>query len=134
VVESALSQPFMFVTRDADTMEQELARQDPEKRREAIDEQMSSIQATLDRPHSTGYLVEIHGLFHFNATDLPLWTPLTSAIGLTGPIDAARAHRTINAYTLAFFDRHLVGRAAPLLDGPSPDYPEVAFSVHRPGN
>ena len=134
VVESGLTQPFMFITRDVATMEQELASQDPEKRRESIDEQMDSIQAALGRLQGTGYLVEIHGLYHFNATDLPLWTPLTSAIGFTGPIDASRAHRIINAYTLAFFDRHLRGQAAPLLDGPSPDYPEVAFAVHRPGN
>jgi hypothetical protein len=134
VVESGLTQPFMFITRDAATMEQELAKQDPERRREAIDEQMGSIQALLGRLQSAGYLVEIRGMFHFNATDLPLWTPLTSTIGLTGPIDASRAHRIINAYTLAFFDRHLAGRATPLLDGPSPDYPEVGFTVHRPGS
>ncbi len=133
VVEGGLAQPFMFITRDAATMEQELARQDPEKRREAIDEQMGSIHAFLDRAQSPGYLVEIRGLYHFNATDLPLWTPLTSALGMTGPIDAARAHRIINAYTLAFYNRHLSGEAAPLLDGPSPDYPEVEFAVHGAG-
>jgi predicted dienelactone hydrolase len=134
VIDSALAQPFMFITRDVATMEQELASEDPEERRKVIDEQMDSIQALFDRLQDTGYLVEIHGLFHFSATDLPLWTPLTSALGLTGPIDASRAHRIINAYTLAFFDHHLSGQAAPLLDGPSPDYPEVAFAVHRPEN
>jgi hypothetical protein len=32
-----------------------------------------------------------------------------------------------NVYVLTFFDKHLRGMAAPLLDGPSPDYPEVVF-------
>jgi hypothetical protein len=37
-----------------------------------------------------------------------------------------------NVYTLAFFDKHLKGLAAPLLDGPSPDYPEVVFASRHP--
>jgi hypothetical protein len=35
----------------------------------------------------------------------------------------------INAYSLAFFDRHLNGQPAPLLDGPSAKYPEVLFET-----
>lgn len=37
-----------------------------------------------------------------------------------------------NVYSLAFFDKHLKGLAAPLLDGPSPDYPEVVFMSRHP--
>jgi hypothetical protein len=33
-----------------------------------------------------------------------------------------------NAYTIAFFRKHLVGADEPLLDGASPDYPEVTFA------
>jgi predicted dienelactone hydrolase len=130
-VENGLSQPFMFITRDTATMEQELASLDPEERQALVDEQMDSIQAVFDEPGKERYLVKIHGLFHYNATDLPLWSPLTPVIGMAGPIDISRAHRIINAYTLAFFDRHLGGQPAPLLDSPSPDYPEVEFSVHH---
>jgi hypothetical protein len=36
----------------------------------------------------------------------------------------------LNVYTLAFFDEHLKGEDIPLLDGPSPEYPEVAFQSH----
>lgn len=37
-----------------------------------------------------------------------------------------------NVYTLAFFDKQLKSLAAALLDGPSPDYPEVVFMSHHP--
>ncbi len=132
VVESGLSQPFMFITRDTVTMEKELARWDPEKRQAAIDEQMNSIQATFDRLQRKGYLVKIHSMFHYNATDLPLLTPLTSVIGFAGPIDTARAHQIINVYTQAFFDKHLKGQDGHLLDGSPANYPEVEFAVHKP--
>ena len=77
-----------------------------------------------------GYLVR--GMFHLNLTDLPLVLPLASRLGLTGPIDAQRAHRIINAYSLAFFDRHLKGQPAALLNGPAAQYPEVALETRRP--
>ena len=32
----------------------------------------------------------------------------------------------------AFFDRHLKGETAPLLDGPSPEFPEVELEARRP--
>jgi hypothetical protein len=53
-------------------------------------------------------------------------------IGFNGPIGAERAHEIINAYALAFFDRHLKGRPAALLDGPAEEYPDVIFETRRP--
>jgi predicted dienelactone hydrolase len=44
-----------------------------------------------------------------------------------GPLDPARALKIQQAYPLAFFDRHLRGRRSPLLNGPSPAFPEVRF-------
>jgi hypothetical protein len=38
-----------------------------------------------------------------------------------------RAFDIINAYTLAFFDKYLRARPAPLLERPSADFPEVTF-------
>jgi hypothetical protein len=35
-------------------------------------------------------------------------------------IDVRRAHRIINDYTIAFFDRYLNGTPSPLVDGASP--------------
>jgi hypothetical protein len=39
---------------------------------------------------------------------------------------------TLATLLLAFFDKHLKGLATPLLDGPSPDYPEVVFMSRHP--
>ncbi|GAB2605031.1 hypothetical protein Aab01nite_78860 [Paractinoplanes abujensis] len=44
-----------------------------------------------------------------------------------GTLDPARAVRIQQAYPLAFFDQHLRDRRQPLLDGPSPAFPEVEF-------
>ena len=60
------------------------------------------------------------------------WTPLASWLNLAGPINGQRAHDIINAYSLAFFDRHLLGRRAALLDGPAERYPEVLFESRPP--
>lgn len=53
------------------------------------------------------------------------------AIGVTGPIDALRAHRIINSYSLTFFDRRLRNRPAALLNGPAAHYPEVLFETRQ---
>jgi pimeloyl-ACP methyl ester carboxylesterase len=45
-----------------------------------------------------------------------------------GRIDHVRAIEISNAYTLAFFDKHLRGKDVALLDGPSPDFPDVTFT------
>jgi hypothetical protein len=73
-------------------------------------------------------------MFHLNRTDVPLliYPPFGRKLGLFGPIDANRVHRIVNAYTLAFFDRHLKGMPTPLLDGPAAQFPEVRFDTRRP--
>ncbi|MFE6055199.1 alpha/beta hydrolase family protein [Kitasatospora sp. NPDC056446] len=45
-----------------------------------------------------------------------------------GTVKGARALAATRAYLGAFFDRHLLGRPARLLDGPSAAYPEVRFA------
>ena len=36
-----------------------------------------------------------------------------------------------DAYSLAFFDRHLLGRPAALHDGPAKQYPEMFFETRQ---
>ena len=74
-----------------------------------------------------GNVLEIEGTHHFDFTDIPLLTPLAHRLDLAGTIGASRGLPLINAYTLAFFNHTLQNQPAPLLDGPSPDYPEVTF-------
>ena len=131
VVEAGLQQPSMWITRDADGMRLERQRAGgwPEVEIEA---HQTSMRAVYEGLSGAGYFVRIPGTFHFNFTDIPIWTPLAPQLGLAGPIDAQRAYDMINAYSLAFFDRHLLGRPAELLDGPVRQYPEVMFESRRP--
>ncbi|MCA9940196.1 MAG: hypothetical protein KC418_16255 [Anaerolineales bacterium] len=79
-----------------------------------------------------GTVMEIEGTEHFDFTDIPLLTPLAHRLGLAGTIGASRGRPLLNAYTLAFFDRALKNQSAPLLDAPSPAYPEVTFLTPPP--
>lgn len=91
-----------------------------------------TMRAVFEGLPGDGYFVRVPGMFHVNLTDVPLLSPLTSWLSLAGPLDAQRAHRIVNAYSVAFFDRQLKGRAAALLDGPPEPYPEVLFETRRP--
>ena len=131
VVQAGLSQPSMWITRDAETMRLERQRAGgwPE---EEIAAHLMTMRAVYQRLRGAGYFVQVAGMFHSNLMDVPNWSPLTSPLGLTGPIDGQRAHTIINAYTVAFFDRHLKGQSAALLDGPAESYPDVRFEARRP--
>jgi len=121
VVRSGLAQPTMLITRDAATMR--LEGWSPA----AIDETLATLRAVYAGARGGGYLVEVPGMFHQDFSDAPLLSPLTSMLGITGPIDRRRARDIVAAYVLAFFDRHLRARPAALLDAPSPRFPEVRF-------
>ena len=126
VVQAGLQQPAMWITRDAATMQQEgWSRAD-------IDQHQTSMRSVFERLPGDGYFVRVRAMFHANLMDIPYFSPLMPWLGVTGPIDPQRAHAIVNAYTAAFFDRHLRGRAATLLDGPASPYPEVLFESRRP--
>jgi predicted dienelactone hydrolase len=131
VVRDGLRQPTMWITRDADTMRLERRRSGGWSEA-AIHEHLTTMRAVFERLPGDGYYVQVPGTFHVDMNDAPLLSPLASRLGLSGPIGAQRAHRIINAYSLAFFDRHLKGRPAALLDGPAKQYPEVLFETRRP--
>lgn len=90
------------------------------------------MRSVFERLPGDGYFVRVRAMFHANLMDIPYFSPLMPWLGVTGPIDPQRAHAIVNAYTAAFFDRHLRGRAATLLDGPASPYPEVLFESRRP--
>ena len=80
--------------------------------------------------------VQAAGAAHSSYTDYQVLYPqVAKAVGMSdadlreqiGTLDPHRAVRIEQAYPLAFFDRHLRGRHAPLLTGPSRMFPEVAF-------
>jgi hypothetical protein len=116
----------MWITRDAETMRRE------GWPKSEIDEHQTTMRAAFQRLSGDGYFMRVRGMFHLNLTDYPSVSPLLPLTGITGPIDAQRAHHIINAYSLAFFDRHLKGQPAALLDGPAAQYPEVRLEARRP--
>jgi hypothetical protein len=131
VVKHGLKQPSMWITRDADTMRLERRRSGGWTEKD-ITEHQTTMRAVYSSLPGDGYFVQVPGMFHVNLTDLPSWSPLMSRLGLIGPIDPDRAHAIVNAYSLAFFDRHLKGIPSPLLNGPSRQYPDVILKTRRP--
>jgi hypothetical protein len=118
----------MWISRDADTMRREGWAQSD------IDETQSTMRSVFNRLSENGYLVLVPGMFHQNLSDFPYFVsaPLDAWLGLDGPINSRRAHTIINAYSVAFFDRHLKGATAqPLLAGPATQYPDVQFETRR---
>jgi len=130
VVEAGLAKPSMWITRDAASMRLERERAGGWSE-EDIEAHQSSMHAVYESLRGDGYFVRVPGTFHSNFMDIPKWTPLASWLGLAGPIDGKRAHEIINAYSLAFFELHLLGRPAKLLEGSSERYPEVLFESRR---
>lgn len=123
VARTGLPQPFLFIEGDEDTTgscDAECA-----ANRQAT--------ATILQSAPTGhYELILHGAHHFNFTDLAVtFFPLGQPVGLIGSIDGARGLRVTSAYLAAFFDHYLQDAPAPLLDGPSPAYPEVQFVARR---
>lgn len=54
---------------------------------------------------------------HLNFTDLPRISPLLSGMLGVGTIDSLECIKIVNAYSLAFFDKHLKGQSSSLLEG-----------------
>jgi predicted dienelactone hydrolase len=108
---STLEQPFMFVS----------------AARPWAGEMESALRVLFERAAGPAYALVIDGFEHSTFTDLPLL-----AGAWPGEGDAAfgtRAMEIQRAYVTAFFDRHLKGLAADLLDGPSSRFPEVSIRV-----
>ncbi|MBN1310806.1 MAG: carboxylic ester hydrolase [Anaerolineae bacterium] len=131
VVKVGLEQPSMLITRDADTMRLERQRMGGWAEQD-ITLTLDTMRTVYENLPGDGYYVEIPKVFHLNFTDVPHWSPITSQLGLTGPIDAQQTFDIINTYSVAFFDKHLKGRPSTLLNGPPEQYPDVNFETRRP--
>ncbi|KAI2618929.1 hypothetical protein GGR54DRAFT_605106 [Hypoxylon sp. NC1633] len=77
----------------------------------------------------TGYqrMMLINGTTHLDFCDNTFWKTLDGSGPVAGSIDGHEQVRILNAYVKAFFDLTLLGRNSPILDGPSPEFPEVVF-------
>lgn len=74
-----------------------------------------------------GYALTLANTAHYDFTDLPLLSPLTPQLGLSGNINSNVSLGIQNEYLLAFFDHYLKEEPAPMLtEAPSP-YPELTI-------
>lgn len=122
VVSQGLHQPVMWISRDAGTMRREGWSESD------VEETHRTMRAVYDGLSGPAYIVLIPGMYHVDFSDFPLFSPLLAKpLGLSGSLDPQRAREIPDAYAQAFFDKHLKGRPAPLLDRPSAQFPEVLF-------
>jgi predicted dienelactone hydrolase len=118
MLDRPVGRPFMFVHHDNEGAKNRLIN-----------------LALFDRAQDTAYMVLVEGTRHLNFSDLSL-PAFAEAVrmpeGSLGPIDGLRCLGVTNDLIRAFFDRHLRGKEAPLLDDPSADYPELDLRVSLP--
>ena len=131
VVRAGLRQPSMWITRDAASMRLERQRAGGWSDVE-IEAHQTSMRAVYEGLAGAGYFVRVRGMFHSNFTDIASWTPIAEWLGVGGPINAQRAHDIVNAYSLAFFDRHLIDPQGDLFDRSAKLYPEAVFESRAP--
>lgn len=77
------------------------------------------------------YWMDIAGSVHYDFTLVAVFSPLSQALGVRGALPGQQALAINRAYLVAFFDDTLKGIPSPLLDGPSPEFPEVSFAKSR---
>jgi len=117
VISAGLSQPYLLMHSEA-----WVNLDDPSRNFLKIGELVQA--STGDR-----FEFMIEGTKHWDFTSLPMLSPLTSSLGLKGPIPGIRGLEIIDAYTLAFFNQVLLGQEEQLLEaGPSP-FIEVQFGL-----
>ena len=114
-ITQGVRQPFLFMRSDKWTSGKN-------------DKRLSQLIAASTGAH---YRLAITGTLHRDFTMHSLLSPLITVMGVSGPLDGRRALQIMDDYLLAFFDKHLKGENVPLLDGPSPDYPEVQFEKDK---
>ncbi len=110
---AALQQPFMFIYSPSnDGMNYHLYR----------------------KVENDTYSLTIAGSVHMGFSDAAFASPILRYSNILGAIDPQRMAEITNAYLLAFFDKHLKGEAAPLLEAPLTIYPEVSFRSRSPSS
>jgi hypothetical protein len=87
-----------------------------------------SLQQDIIRSAKAAYVMRIAGTNHSFATDTGL---MPYAIPSMRDPNRVRILAVIRVYIKAFFDQHLLEKTSSLMNGPSPDYPEVSFEKHK---
>jgi predicted dienelactone hydrolase len=92
-----------------------------------------TLRAVYEGVRADAYLLTLAGADHFDFADSRAIAEAALLSGSAlGEITGARVIEIVRVYTLAFFNDVMRGDHSTLLDGPSPDFPEVTFESHRP--
>jgi hypothetical protein len=115
------TQPFMYVGSKF------TGRKD---RRDGPDPESLQFTESLFRSiRAPSYRVVIEGFEHEDCADGPILAAMPGSPAMTARL---RRMQVVRAYVNGFFDKHVLGKPTPLLDGPSADYPEVRFHRFNP--
>ena len=89
--------------------------------------------AVVFRDAKPAYRLSLAGSEHSFSGDFGLlpFIPMSAKKAALGTIDPAHALTITKAYVEAFFGEYLEGRKSPLLNGPSPEYPEITFETNK---
>jgi predicted dienelactone hydrolase len=131
VAESEVPVPFLLLMAENQPCAEVAQLEDvPVELCEALEALFTESWQTVQETATPGTWVVIDGSRHGSYSDAPFLPAeaeiLRSLVG-GATIEPERMWRLASDLLLAFFNSHLLGNAAPLLDGPSPAYPEVQF-------
>jgi hypothetical protein len=126
VMKKGIQIPTMIITRNAETMRLEREKSGGWTEKD-IEIHQYSMKNIYDRLPSDGYFIQIPKMFHVDFLDIPLWFPFGKYIGLTGEMKAKQAHQIINDFSVAFFDKALMGVSSGFLKYPDKKYPGIVY-------
>jgi predicted dienelactone hydrolase len=96
---------------------------------------LSEVRALFDDATHDIYLLAVEDAGHYDFADgyfIAESLDQAAASSSYGTVGAEQMLAITRSYVRAFFDRYLRDVDSPLLHGPSPDFPEVAFEARHP--
>ncbi len=118
VVSEPLRQPFMFMQSETQMWKMD---------------NLTRLNKLYQSVNAPAFHLKFAGVLHADFGDYPLLTSLSAPLMYErGTLNGERTVYIEAAYLLAFFDMFLKDQPVPLLNGSSPDYPEVHFETHSP--
>jgi Platelet-activating factor acetylhydrolase, isoform II len=126
VMKKGLQIPTMIMTRDAETMRLERKKSGGWTEKD-IEIHQYTMKNIYDRLPADGYFIQIPKMFHLDFIDFPLWFPYARYIGVTGEMKTKQAHQIINDFSVAFFDKALMGVSSAFLKYPDKKYPDILY-------
>ncbi len=131
---SGIDQPLMVMTdNDPPPSREELTSPNLPRRRYEIliDQQIQLLRRDME--NHGGYLLKIDGVDHDEFYDDLIVPPMRRVEEYRrGNISRPEVMKIVNTYTLAFFENSLNGTPQPLLNGPSPEFPDVKLEISSP--